>query len=106
MQPLHLSFLADTTVYPTMPAQHPVLSAAILGLLESGPPASQGARDHIGRAQQCVTSLRAGLQKAFIDVRIPDAGLIVTPALVDTLSKTHQVQTCTPFRTPAPMQRC
>lgn len=62
--------------------------------MEGASSALQGARDHIGRAQQRASSLRASLQQATLDARIPDAGLIVTPALVETLSKTREVQAC------------
>lgn len=60
----------------------------------SGNPALQEARDHIGRAQQRVAGLRTSLKQASANVSVRGDGLIVTPALLDTLSRTHKVRAC------------
>ena len=72
--------------------------------LRNGTPALQGARDHIGRAQQRMAGLRTELQQASADVSVPGGDLIVTPALLDTLSRTHKVRACTFPECPASMQ--
>ena len=53
--------------------------------------ALQGAREHMTGALERVRLLRSALQQASLAATIPDAGIIMTPALGRTLQKSQEV---------------